>query len=62
MTKVEKRNAAVAKAKAEIEEAQRWLENVPLDCAPLEIVEKQTIVDQWPTRIRRLIAESRVNQ
>lgn len=57
MEKQKDRNAVIAATKAELEASTRWMENVPLDCDPLDIVRHKTIMQFWPDRIQRLVKD-----
>jgi len=51
------RNKRIAEAKEELEASLQWMGNVPTDAKPEEISRHQIIVQFWPDRIQRLVAE-----
>jgi hypothetical protein len=55
MSETLSKNERIAEAKQQLEAARQWLESVPLDCDPLEIVRQETIVRFWPARIAELV-------
>ena len=57
MEKQKDRNAVIAAAKNELETSRQWLENIPLDCDPIDIVRHKTIMQFWPDRIQRLVED-----